>query len=148
MKVGAIQSFFKSAWDNSCYADCIIKLAAKINHVELTLQEIGYAMDKGIDKGYIRFNQQNYSASDNFFVTNPAEFLGVLTGKKYTVEKVRGNYVCGKNELEVDFMVLSKANGEKNIGHFVLPDWDPIQNSNTRKNGFIWTKRIFREISR
>ena len=131
MKVGAIQSFFKSAWDSSCYADCIIKLAAKINGVELTLQEIGYALDRGIDKGFIRFNQKDYS--------DP-------TGKKFTVEKVRGNYDCGKKEHEVLFMVLSKANGEKNIGHFVLPDWEPIQNSNTRQNGFVWTKRIFREV--
>lgn len=146
MKVGAIQSFFKSAWDSSCYADCIIKLAAKINGVELTLQEIGYALDRGIDKGFIRFNQKDYGDPNNFYVLDPAGFLACLTGKKFTVEKVRGNYDCGKKEHEVLFMVLSKANGEKNIGHFVLPDWDPIQNSNTRKNGFVWTKRIFREV--
>ena len=146
MKVGAIQSFFTSAGKYSCYADCIMKLAARKNGVELTLQEIGYALDRGIDKNFIKFNQGNYLDGDNFYVLDPAGFLGILTGKKYTCRKERGNYVCRKDELEVDFMVLSEADAKRNVGHFVLPGWDPIQNSNTGRNGFVWTKRIFREV--
>ena len=146
MKVKAIQSFFKSAWDYSCYADCIIKLAANINGVDLTLQEIGYAMDRGIDRKFIYFNQMDYSDKDNFYVKDPAAFLGLLTGKRFTVEKVPGSYKAKKGEYEVDFMALTKENAAKNIGHFVLPGWDPIQGSKTGRDGFVHTKRIFRIV--
>jgi hypothetical protein len=148
MKVDAVQTFFKSAWDYSCYADCIIRLAAEINGNGITLGDVGRALDIGIDRKYIYFNEDDYSDRDNFWVKDPAGFLGALTGRRFLVEKVRGNYVCGKNEYEILFMTLSVENGKKNIGHFVLPDWDPVQDSNTRRNGFVWSKRIFREVER
>lgn len=146
MKVDAIQSFFRSAGEYSCYADCIIRLAAGINGVQLTLQDVGKALDVGIDRGFVKYNMRDSADSDNFYVTDPAGFLGALTGKRWTVRKERGDYVRGKGELEVDFKVLSEANARRNVGHFVLPGWDPIQNSNTGRNGFVWTKRIFKEV--
>lgn len=147
MKVGPLQSFFKSAWDWSCYADCIIKLASQVTGNPLTLQEVGKALDLAIDRKFVRFNEKDYGDTDNFYVNDPAGLLGALTGKRYSVRKEPGSYVCGGNELEVRFMVLSSSDGKKNKGHFVLPDWDPIQGSNTGKYGFVWTKRIFREIN-
>lgn len=146
MKVDAIQSFFMSAGKYSCYADCIIRLAAEQNGVSLTLRDVGEALDKGIDAGYISFNTGNYADYDNFYVTNPAGFMGLLTGKRWAVSKERADYNPRKGELVIDFKVLSEADAKKNVGHFVLPGWDPIQNSNTGRNGFVWTRRVFRRL--
>ena len=147
MIVDAMQSFFKSAGEESCYASCIIKIASRITRTELTLRNIAKAMEAGIDAGYIDFNTKDYSDKNrNFYVVEPAKYLGLLTGKRFTCNKVSSSYTCKPGEYEVLWKVLSQDNARKNIGHFVLPDWDPIQNSNTGKNGFTWTKRIFREV--
>ena len=147
MIVDAIQSFFKSAGEESCYVSCIIKTASRITGTELTLRNVAKAIEAGIDAGYIDFNQKDYTDKRrNFYVIDPGKYLSLLTGKRFTCTKVSASYQCKKGDYEIDWKVLSQENGRKDIGHFVLPDWDPLQNSNTGKNGFIWSKRIFHEV--
>ena len=141
-----MQSFFTSAGKESCYASCIIMAAANFNGVHgLTLRDIGQALDEGLDGGFIRYNREDdYDGEQNFFVTDPAGFLGKLTGARWECLQMPPNYRAREGELEIDFKVLTDGNAKKGIGHFVLPDWDPIQNSNTGRNGYVYSKRIFR----
>lgn len=147
MVLDAMQSFFKSAGEESCYASCIIKIASRITKTELTIQNVAKAIETGIDAGYIDFNRSDYADKRrNFYVVDPGRYLSLLTGRHFVCTKVSSSFQCKKEDYEVLWKVLSAENGRNNIGHFVLPDWDPIQNSNTGKNGFVWSKRIFHEV--
>lgn len=146
MRIKYLQKFFKSAYDYSCFADCIIKLACKITGTEHNLTNIGKALDIGFDKGYLSFNQDDYANYDNFTVQDSAAFLSALTGKKFVKETKGRGYVPGPGEYEVQFWAKTEENGRKGIGHFILPDYDPLENSQTKKVGFIYSKRIFREV--
>lgn len=146
MEISHPQYFFKCAGGNSCYFDCLTLLASRISGVPRTATMMGQAIDKAIDCGAIKFNQSDFSDNSNFTVTNPEKVLFLLTGKKYRVSIENRDYKAKSDELEADFYVLSEENGKKGIGHFCLPDYDPLMSSNTRKNGFIYSKRIFRKI--
>lgn len=145
MEIKYLQTFFKNAGAGSCYCDIIIKIACDINKIPYNLQNIGKAFDVGFDQGFVTFNQNNYAdEKTSFFVKNPTAWLKCLTGKNYDVIVKDRNYIPTKDEIEVDFYTLSEENGANGIGHFVMPNYDPILGSNTKKNGFIYSKRIFR----
>lgn len=146
MKIDYLQLFFKSAYDYSCYVDCLIKLACKINKVDHNLTNIGKYLDIGFDKKFITFNKNDYTAYENFTVVKAEEFLSAITEKKFIKEFKDRNYSVKNKEYEIQFWTKSEENGKRGIGHFVLPDYDPLKNSQTKKVGFIYSKRVFREI--
>lgn len=143
-----MQSFYLSAGKNGCYALCIIELAKKIiaergfNTLIINEQD---ALIRGIESGYISFNLDDFADSNNFFVKDPAKFLGVLVGENYTVTVQNGDYICRADEFEIDFWALNEINAKKGIGHFTLPGKNTLQSSNTVKCGFVYSKRIFKK---
>lgn len=145
MKVKYIQTFFTSAGRESCYADCLVMVAAAINKTEVTLESVGRAMDLGIDKGYIKFNQSNYLAASNFYVSNPVAFLKDLTGKRIDVVKETASYKCKPNEYEICFYVKNDREGSRGIGHFMFGK-GPTQASETVRVGYVYSKRIVRVL--
>jgi len=146
MVISHPQLFFRCAGGNSCYFDCITTLASRVNGVPLTAETVGRAVDTAVDSGAVKFDWNDYSNPGNFTVADPARLLYLLTGRRYEVTWQPGNYVAAKDELEVDFWALSAADGDKGKGHFCLPDYDPLGESNTRRNGYIHSKRIFRKV--
>lgn len=144
MKVRWPQTWFTCAGDSSCYADCIIRIACDYNGIEMNLKNIGHAFDVGIDNGHVTFNRDVYRDEKNFTVTNPCGWLKDLTGKEWTVSHEKRDYRPIRGEIEVQFWALSESDGAHGIGHFVLPDWCPTQHSKTLRDGFIYSKRIFR----
>lgn len=140
------QYFFKCAGGNSCYFDCIMRLASRVTKSPLTATAIGQAIDRAADSGAIVYNTKDDSSPVNFTVIQPDKLMFMLTGKRYSVTKVSRDYKALPDELEVDFWALSEEDGAKDKGHFCLPDYDPLIDSNTRKNGFIYSKRIFRRL--
>lgn len=140
------QLFFKRAGGTSCYADCIIRLASKITKTEPTLTYYASCFEKGIDAGYIRFNQKNYLQGDNFYVEKPAEFLSLLTGKRFTVSHEPASYRPKEGEWYVNFWAKTVQQGKNGTGHFCLEDYDPLDKSVTRLSGLVYSRRVFREV--
>lgn len=136
------QSFCKSAWDYGCYADCIIKLASEISGFPFNCQNLGKGYDIGLDAGLIDFNQNDYSDKNNFYVNDAGKFLSKLIGKPVTCRHEAANYIPKSNEFCIDFYAKSITDGQRGIGHFVYIT-DPIQNSRTVAEGFVYSKRIF-----
>ena len=138
MKQG-IQTFLAEAGESGCYALAIIQIAC-----EETRREIDpvSALQRGISAGYIHYNEKDANDSDNFFVKDPAAFLTLLTGEGWTVEKVFPEYRIGPGERAVDRW--ERVVTGKVIGHFRLPEWDSLINSQTVARGKIASRRIFR----
>lgn len=104
---------------------------------EPTFEEIINYYDTFITKGYM---------DEECYVRDPGAILTYLTGKKYSVTKDLAfdssaahviGYCYNPNTNLHHFVVMNKYNG-------VL--WDSIENSNTVKNGFIESYRLFKEI--
>ena len=102
---------------------------------------------EGIQYGWIDFNFDRYADINNFYVRFPEKFLSYLILRDVIVEKMGRTYIARPDEIEIDFWAKTETDGDKGIGHFILPDdTDPIQNSVTVKTGFIYSKRIFKII--
>lgn len=144
MKPEHLQSFFRDAGDYSCYLSCLIRMAEDINGERMTLGDIGRAFDKIFDSGCATYTDRN-PLDDNFYVRNPERILFILTGKRYSVRIEDRNYKTKNGETAIDFKVLSESNGKKGIGHFMYGEYDPLGESRHARNGYIYSKRIFKE---
>ena len=137
MKPG-IQTFLAEAGEAACYALAIIKLSRRIEG------EFGDPVEDlvaGINHGFIHYNWADPDDNDNFFVTNPEEFLGFLTGRAWTVRKESPDYLAKPGELIVQRWERQITG--QTISHFRLPDWDSFVNSKTVKFGKVASLRVF-----
>jgi hypothetical protein len=135
-----IQSLCESAGDNACYFLAICKIGERITGKTFNFEVEAY---RSASLGELYLNLKNYKDTDNFFVNKPGELLSRLTGQRWTCMKAEANYQCKPGEWEVERWERSVTG--KVIGHFRLPDWDSLQNSQTVKYGKIVSKRIFRK---
>jgi len=133
MKPG-IQSFLLEAGMDGCYALAIMQLADVTDPITTLIQ--------AIDKRFVKFNYNDYNDNDNMFVMAPAEMLSWLTGKVWSVTKEAATYVPRPGELVVDRWERVKTG--VTTGHFRLPNWDSLVNSQTVRYGAIVSKRVFR----
>jgi hypothetical protein len=140
MKSG-IQTLLGEAGEAACYALDILEIAERERGQNLDVME---ALCRGIERGYIYYNEKDPNDNDNFFVENPAAFLALFAGGRWTVEKAGPNYVPAKGEHVVDRWERVKTGAV--IGHFRLPDWDSLYDSMTVRYGKIVSKRVFRRI--
>jgi hypothetical protein len=140
MKPG-IQTFFGEAGEAGCYAFDIAEIAERVIGIDLDPVKAIY---RGIERGYIHYNEKDPNDNDNFFVENPPAFLAMLAGEKWTVEKTGPDYRPKPGEYVVDRWERVRTGTV--IGHFRLPDWDSITNSQTVKYGKIVSKRVFRKV--
>ena len=138
MKAG-FQTFLDEAGDAACYALDIIQIA--IFDTGRNFDPIN-ALDVGIGRGYIHYNEFNQDDNENFFVKDPAAFLSALTGKIWTVTKERPEYVAAEGEYVVERWERQVSG--RLISHFRLPDWDSLADSKTVRYGAIASKRVFR----
>lgn len=82
---------------------------------------------------------------EDCYIKNPCAILKHLTGKSFTIKK---DVVIDK---DATYVLGYYYNPTTNIHHFVIMNkfnevmWDSIQNSNTVKNGFIESYRLFYE---
>ena len=122
----------KNIYDYGCYLLDLIYIGKSNN--EPSLEEIIKSYYTFITKGWI---------DSECFVKNPTAILEYFTGKKY---KVRKDSVLDKSAM---YVIGRFYNPTTNLHHFVVMDyynkvrWDSIDNSNTVKNGFIESYRLF-----
>lgn len=142
MKMEAgIQTFLEEAGEASCYALCIIKLAEMITGKYFPVVE---TLNDCIAKKFIYYNVNNKNDNDNFFVSAPDKMLSYLTGVKWSVSKEIAEYRMKVDEWCVQRWERTKAGAV--IGHFRLPEWDSLIDSQTVKYGKMISKRIFRKV--
>jgi hypothetical protein len=140
MKAG-IQTLLGEAGEAACYALDILEIAERERGQNLDVME---ALYRGIERGYIYYNEKDPNDNDNFFVEDPAAFLALFAGGRWTVEKAGPGYVPAKGEHVVDRWERVKTGAV--IGHFRLPDWDSLYDSMTVRYGKIVSKRVFRRV--
>ena len=140
MKPG-IQTLLGEAGEAACYALDVIEIAERVIGIDF---DVVLAMYRGIDRGYIHYNEKDPNDNDNFFVENPPAFLSMLAGGRWTVEKTGPNYLPSPGEYVVDRWERIKTGTV--IGHFRLPDWDSLSDSMTVRCGKIVSKRVFRRV--
>jgi hypothetical protein len=134
------------AGEAACYALAVLEIADR----ERKLSNWGPvnpvdALYKGIEYGYIYYNERNPNDNDNFFVKDPAAFLAVFAGGRWAVEKTGPGYIPAKGEHVVDRWERVRTGAV--TGHFRLPDWDSLQDSMTVRYGKIVSKRVFRRVA-
>jgi len=135
----AIQTFMAEIGESACYALDIIKIAETYSRREF---DPLLALQRGIDLGYIKYDPINPNSNDNFYVEEPASFLGLLTGELWSVTKEPADYKWGHDEFVVERWERTK--GQVTISHFRLPSWDSLFNSQTVKFGKLASLRVFR----
>ena len=135
------QSFCEAIGKWGCYALCIINIAEEI---------LGYKLDKlkaieeGIKKGYISWNEQNYQDPKNFDVDQPAMFLSMLTGLRFSIRK-EFNDILYKPQKGEYIVERWERNG---YGHFARTrdGYNSLQDSKCVTLGKLASLRIFKEI--
>jgi hypothetical protein len=136
-----IQTLFVEAGEAACYALDILEIAERVSGRKL---DPVAALYQGIDRGYIYYNERDTNDNDNFFVEDPAALLAMFAGGRWIVEKAGPDYIPVPGEYVVDRWERVRTGAV--IGHFRLPDWDSLHNSQTVKYGKIVSKRVFRRI--
>ena len=91
--------------------------------------------------------------TDGCFVNDPVSLFHVAGVRVSSVVKMDSKYVAGNGEYELlcYYRPTNTPKGMNNVEHthFVpgrdgKPIWDPIENSNTVKYGYVKSKRIFK----
>ena len=133
------QSFMKAVGEWGCYALCIINIAEEITgcHCDI-LKELEY----GIDKGYIKFNRNNYYDPSNFDVDRPDLFLQMMVGGKWSVRKESN--ILYKPQKDEYIVERWERNG---YGHFARTrnGYNSLQDSKCVTLGTLASLRIFKK---
>lgn len=140
MKSG-IQTFLIEAGEAACYALDILQLAEKITGKVRPAVE---TLIECIDRKFIYYNWNNVNDNDNFTILRPDAMLSYLTDIKWSVTKEAGDYKACIGEWIVQRWERVKTGTV--IGHFRLPDWDSLADSQTVKFGKIASTRVFRKV--
>ena len=129
-----LSSKVEKIYEYGCY---FLDLLFISKYQEPTFEEIIKSYDTFITKGWM---------DEECFIKDPAAILNYLTGKKYSVTK------DSVFDSSASYIIGYFYNPNTNLHHFVVMDkqnvvrWDSIEDSNTVKNGFIESYRLFKEI--
>lgn len=127
-----LDKVIKNIHDYGCYFLDLIYVSK--DYKEPTLEEMLKYYDIFLQKMWI---------DSECFVANPTAILEYLTGKKYRIK------IDSVFDKQADIIIGRWYNPTTNYHHFVVMDkcnevrWDSIENSNTVKNGFIESYRLF-----
>lgn len=138
------ESFYKSTGSYACYFFCLMRIAEKVTGMEYDINTVIQicSINKRPDGvPWLTFNWDNYNDPANFDVNAPTEILRILTGKKWSCERIDSPTYKAKKG---DYVVQHYKNATN--GHFRMEDYDPIQNSITVMTGKIDSYRVFRII--
>jgi len=137
-----IQTFLAEAGESGCYSLSILRLAEGVSGESFDVEK---TLVKAIELGFIYYNEKDQNDNNNFFVSKPDAFLSWLTGRKYEVRHEADiNYQPKQGELVVQRWERVQTGITR--GHFRLPDWDSLYDSQTVKFGKIVSLRVFKEL--
>lgn len=132
-----LQSFAKSMGDYGCYFLCLCNIAKKATGKDVNIFK---AAEHCISQGGILFDYNNYANSDNFYMSNPALCLEIMTGKKWSVRHDKADYKA-KNTREY-VVELWSTNGK--TGHFAMTKdgFNSLEHSHCVDSGKIISTRV------
>ena len=132
-----IQSYCKSLADNGCYLFCLFDIAEKVTGKKF---DIIKESDFFIENKWIKFNKNNYSDKNNFFVLNPCKILESLTGLTWTVRKEGKGYIPEEKDIYIEFWSIDGYSG-----HFArtYDDFNSLEYSRNVGEGNVISYRVF-----
>lgn len=132
----AIQKTFLEIGEAGCYFICLVLTAAKILGRPFDFIQTFYA---AVDAKYLFYDENNTRNPRNCEVQNSQKIMEFMTGEKIAYHMQPPSYTARDDEYVIE-------EWELNGSHFVLPDYDPLGESNTRKNGRLKSKRVFKVV--
>lgn len=126
------QRIFEILGKYGCYLFCIARIIEKISETPVDMEKL-YVAAK--DKGYIQ---------EDCFVKRPEMIVAMYLGGEWEVRHDVADYKPQWNEYIVERWELKLTGVTKS--HFVLPDWDPYGESETRQKGTRVSTRVFKRI--
>ncbi len=138
-----IQSLFAELGEGACFALSICEMGKPGISEE---EALGLIL-KGIQKGYIDYDENNRDNPKNFFVENRDAFMDIVSGEKgWKSSSENPRYRSKENERIIECWRWNEKRGNKEIAHchFKLKNWDPYKNSETLKYGYLESLRVFR----
>ena len=119
-----VQKVAKIIGASGCYLACVLRQFQ-------SEAEILRKYEEYLKAGWIK---------DDCTMLRPDLIAQDISRKKWSVRFEGPKYTCREDEWEVDEWKWGK------LRHFCLPNWDPLEDSNTRTNGEIVAKRVFKRI--
>jgi hypothetical protein len=138
--VYAIQRTLSELGESGCTFICEAIIAMRLKGTQFDLIESLY---KAIEAKLIYYNERNQSDSRNMEVQNSQKLVELLAGMPIEYEYVGPDYIAQDDEQLMQEWVWKDKTVIRT--HFVLPDYDPLGESNTRKNGNLKSVRVFRK---
>lgn len=152
MMKNGMQDFLGEIGESGCYALCLLDVAEEYLTIEqkknLKVDYIGLLL-KACEKGVITYDFSNKNNPDNFYVQYPAQFLEMVTGKKWEVTHEPAYYWIDASRYGKEFKINRwelKSCG-KTTAHFERDSFHPIEDSRTVKLGKIVSTRICRVVN-
>jgi len=134
-----IQTLCIGVGDGACYALSLFKVAESFLGCEMDVLQCIY---NAIEKKIIKFNWGSPKDDVSMYVNNPAEFLQMLTGRKWSVRREDATYRHKDREYVINSWGLSDREGAPR--HFTFGDDDTLYTSPLRTNGKIISVRVCR----
>lgn len=129
MKAG-VQKLLASIGSDGCYALCIVELGQRGRPDREAVDII----EQGIQLGYLR---------EDMYVIDAASLMTLSRGGHWSCTHEAAEYKPMPGDLVIERWERTTPQG-KTYSHFVLYDWDPLGDSETRKHGKCVSKRVFR----
>jgi len=134
-----IQSLCMGIGDGACYALSLLKVAESFLGREI---DVLHSIYETIEKKIIKFNWNDPTDNVSMFVNNPAEFLQMLTMRKWTVRREDATYIKKDKEYIINSWGLSDREGA--MRHFTFGVDDTLYTSPLRTNGKLISVRVCR----
>lgn len=141
----AVQRWFGEVGESACYALSIIAIAESFARRPWTIGDISLFLERAITKKQIYYNEKDSNDPDNFLVQRPDLMLQDLIGGAWTVRKVTEN--VASFSASPDELVIYQYRRKTPKGvfyHFCTPTYDPLGDSLTRRQGELYSLRVFR----
>lgn len=132
-----IQSLCLALGKWGCYFFCLLDIAREITHKAFDVFESAYF---AIKSGFIVFNFDDYTDTNNFFISDPVGILKMLTGYSFEVRIESPDYVLKENEFAVEEW---SNNGKQHFAR-VRKGYNSLQSSVCVNEGKVTSLRVFR----
>lgn len=142
-----IQQFMGECHEAACCALCIIDIAQEYRYKHRDVYhspdlDVIRCMYQAVERGFIYFNENDLNDNNNMYVKNPAEWLELMTGKKWTYRHEEPFYKP-RNEREYVMQRYERKRTGATSGHFQRDRiFEPIRNSVTVKYGALVSTRV------
>lgn len=142
-----IQTLLAEAGESACYTLCLFDVALQYNAEHGKERELDLIEEfrKACQAGHIKYNWNDATDNNNFFVQYPALFLEQLTGHKWNVQHGPAYYEPGEREYLINRFERQRTG--YTTGHFEREQFKPIKNSATVRYGKLVSTRICRVLN-